>query len=396
MLHTPFGLKFFDYVAKTRAARAYARANTYLMPIITVAMILIVVTGLVATISNVSVRETAREIGPLGNLLIPGLNPYLPISYTLIALIISVFIHEAGHGIVARVYGIKVESTGIAFVLFVPVGAFVNLEKDGMEKATVKQKSAILTAGPLNNIILATISIALLFGVVSTLNPIATQDIPKNGLEITSVTKGSLAEKIGLSDGSTILSIGQTEIRDQPGLSQALRSSIGGQTQILWQDKEGNQLTKILSIPADTDPSKPILGVMAVPNVDPTLALDSYEKLFIFDINEPKNILFLLTPPTLQPGVPFSDLMAPKYESTIFGSSFPIFANTLFWLWFINLNLGLFNALPIAILDGGQLYGTLIESRSKIDKNRLRQISSAVSTIMIFIVAIWLLMPYVL
>lgn len=396
MLHTPFGLKFFDYVAKTRAARAYARANTYLMPIITVAMILIVVTGLVATISNVSVRETAREIGPLGNLLIPGLNPYLPISYTLIALIISVFIHEAGHGIVARVYGIKVESTGIAFVLFVPVGAFVNLEKEGMEKATVKQKCAILTAGPLNNIILAAISIALLFGVVSTLNPIATQDIPKNGIEITTVTKGSLAEEIGLSDGSTILSIGQTEIRDQPGLSQALRSSIGGQTQILWQDKEGNQITKILSIPADTDPSKPILGVQAVPSVDPTLALDSYEKLFIFDINEPKNILFLLTPPTLQPGVPFSDLMAPKYESTIFGSSFPIFANTLFWLWFINLNLGLFNALPIAILDGGQLYGTLIESRSKIDKNRLRQISSAVSTIMIFIVAIWLLMPYVL
>jgi membrane-associated protease RseP (regulator of RpoE activity) len=366
------------------------------MPIITVAMILIVITGLAATISNVSVRETARAIGPLGNLLIPGLNPYLPISYTLIALIISVVIHEAGHGIVARVYGIKVESTGIVFFLFVPVGAFVNLDKDGMEKATLKQKSAILTAGPLNNIVLAAISIALLFAVVSTLNPIATPDIPKNGLEITSITKGSLAEKIGLSDGSNILSIGQTEIRDQPELSEALRSNIGKQIQIVWQDKEGNQVTNILSIPADTDPSKPILGVQVVPSVDPTLALDSYEKLFIFDMNEPKNILFLLTPPTLQPGVPFSDLMAPKYESTIFGSSFPIFANTLFWLWFINLNLGLFNALPIAILDGGQLYGTLIESRSKIDKNRLRQISSAVSTITIFIVAIWLLMPYVL
>lgn len=396
LLHTPFGLKFFDYVAKTRIARAYAKANTYLMPIITVAMILIVITGLAATISNVSVRETAREIGPLGNLLIPGLNPYLPISYTLIALIISVFIHEAGHGIVARVYGIKVESTGIAFVLFVPVGAFVNLDKDGMEKATLKQKSAILTAGPLNNIVLAAISIALLFGVVSTLNPIATQEIPKNGLEITSITKGSLAEKIGLSDGSNILSIGQTEIRNQPELSEALRSNIGKQTQILWQDKEGTQVTNTLSIPADTDPSKPILGVMTVPSVDPTLALESYKGFFIFDINEPRNILLLLAPPTLQPGVPFSDLMAPKYESTIFGSTFPIFANTLFWLWFINLNLGLFNALPISILDGGQLYGSLIESRSKIDKNRLRQISSAVSTIMIIIVAMWLLLPYIL
>jgi membrane-associated protease RseP (regulator of RpoE activity) len=86
--------------------------------------------------------------------------------------------------------------------------------------------------------------------------------------------------------------------------------------------------------------------------------------------------------------------MAPKYESNIFGSSFPIVANTLFWLWFINFNLGIFNALPIAFLDGGQLYGSLIESRSKIDKNRLKNISSAVSTITIIIVALAIFLPY--
>ena len=36
LIHTPFGLKFFDSLAKTRPAKVYARLNVYLMPIITV------------------------------------------------------------------------------------------------------------------------------------------------------------------------------------------------------------------------------------------------------------------------------------------------------------------------------------------------------------------------
>ncbi len=363
------------------------------MPAITAVAILLIISGISSSISNVSVRENAKAIGLQGNLLIPGINPILPVTYTLLALIISVFIHEAGHGIVARVYGIKVESTGIAFVLFIPVGAFVNLDKDGLAKATLKEKSAVLTAGPLNNMILAAISLALLFVLVSTLTPIPTPDVPKSGLEIVSATEGSIAEKIGLTQGSSILSIGQTEIRSQNDLLQTLRSNIGKQPSIVWQDREGNKITSTLSIPVDTDPTKPILGVRtAMVSLDPTLALELYKKYFTFDIN---HLVPILPPPTLaEQIVPFSDFMAPKYESSIFGSSFPIVANTLFWLWFINFNLAIFNALPIAFLDGGQLYGSLIESRSKIDKNRLKNISSALSTITIIIVAVAIFLPY--
>src|SRR5688500_19974010 len=93
LLHTPFELKFFDYVAKTRAARAYARANTYLMPFITAVLLFFIILSIVNLISNVSAREGIREIGPRANRLIPGINPFLPITYTLISLIISVFIH---------------------------------------------------------------------------------------------------------------------------------------------------------------------------------------------------------------------------------------------------------------------------------------------------------------
>lgn len=362
------------------------------MPAITIIAILLIISAISSSISNVSVRENAKAIGLRGNLLIPGINPILPITYTLVALIISVFIHEAGHGIVARVYGIKVESTGLAFILFIPVGAFVNLDKDGLTKATLKERSAVYTAGPLNNMILAAISLALLFVLVSTLTPIPTSDVPRSGLEIVSATEGSIAEKIGLTQGSSILSIGQTEIRSQNDLLQTLRSSIGKQTSIVWQDADGNKISETLSIPADSDPTKPILGVRTAMVSDPKLALEEYKKYFTFDINR---LVPILPPPTLaEQLVPFSDFMAPKYESNIFGSSFPVIANTLFWLWFINFNLAIFNALPIAILDGGQLYSSLIESRSKIDKNRLKEISSAVSTTMIIIVAVAIFLPY--
>ena len=76
----------------------------------------------------------------------------------------------------------------------------MNLDKEGLDKATLKEKSAVLTAGPLNNMILAGVSMALLFVVISSLTPIPTQDTTNNGLQIISITDGSLAEKLVLHE----------------------------------------------------------------------------------------------------------------------------------------------------------------------------------------------------
>jgi membrane-associated protease RseP (regulator of RpoE activity) len=86
--------------------------------------------------------------------------------------------------------------------------------------------------------------------------------------------------------------------------------------------------------------------------------------------------------------------MSANYYSPVFGPSYPIIANMLYWLWFINFNLGIFNALPIGPLDGGQLYGSLIESRSRLKKERLKNISTAVSWAMFFIVIVGFVIPY--
>jgi membrane-associated protease RseP (regulator of RpoE activity) len=86
--------------------------------------------------------------------------------------------------------------------------------------------------------------------------------------------------------------------------------------------------------------------------------------------------------------------MSANYYSPVFGSSYPIIANMLYWLWFINFNLGIFNALPIGPLDGGQLYGGLIESRSRFNKDRLKNISTALSWVMFLIVLVGIVIPY--
>jgi hypothetical protein len=71
LIHTPFGIGFFDKIAKTKAARVYSEFSTYLMPLITALAIVLFFIGLTSMLSNSAAREGVREIGPQANLLIP-------------------------------------------------------------------------------------------------------------------------------------------------------------------------------------------------------------------------------------------------------------------------------------------------------------------------------------
>jgi len=377
-------------VAKTKAARIYAKFNTYLMPLITAFALFLIVGSLIALFSNGTARDFQRSVGPRGVLLIPILNPFFPVTYGLIALIITLVIHEAGHGIVARVHNIRVESTGILLFLGIPVGAFVNIEQELLVKASMKQKSAILTAGALNNMILAAISLITLYFVISTLTPIATSDESKTGVVVMSVNDGSLASKIGLSKESIIQTIAGQKVHGVDDLGNILRSNLGHNIPITWQDKTGQKITRSISLPPFAS-NRGILGI-AITDItpNPSLVLQRYKSWFT------SNPIALLAPPTLGQGmllVPYSDLMAPKYESNILGSSFPIIANILFWIWFINFNVGIFNALPITFLDGGSWYSSLIESRTQ-KASMVKNASLLLSLIMIGIVIMSITLPY--
>ena len=392
LIHTPFGLEFFDMVARTRAAKFYARFNTYLMPAITVLAIFLVVGSLMVMFANSQAREGVRGAGFAANLLIPGFNPYLPVTYGLAALVITIIIHEAGHGIVARVYNIRVDSTGIVLFLGIPIGAFVNIEREELNRATLKQKSSVLTAGPLNNMILAGACLVALYFLVSTLVPVPidTED-PKFGVMVVSINGGSLAESIGIESESVIQYVAGQQITSVEALSESLRTNLGNIIDISWINKAGDTITHQVTLPAAVEPGKGILGVTITPlSAEPQQVLDTYKNQFSH------NPLAILLPPTFQEGiVPFSDLMAPKYTSSVFGNNFAPIANMLFWLWFVNFNVGIFNALPIGPLDGGQLYSSLIENKSK-SKAMARNANMLLTLVMTAIVFAVLMLPYII
>ncbi|MFL6475239.1 MAG: M50 family metallopeptidase [Nitrososphaera sp.] len=391
LIHTPFGLEFFDKVAKWRIAKLYARFNAYMMPAITALAIFLILGSLMVMFADAQAREGVRGVGPAANLLIPGFNPYLPITYGLAALVITIIIHEAGHGIVARVHNIKVDSTGIVLFLGIPIGAFVNIERDELNRASLKQKSSVLTAGPLNNMILAAACLIAMYFVVSTLTPLPPNpNAPQFGVMVISVNGGSLAESIGIEDGSVIQYVAGQQIVSLDDLNQNLRSNLGNTVEITWINNAGETVSRQVTLPPAVEPGKGTLGVsVTVLSQDPQEVLNTYKNQF------GQNPLALLLPPTFQQGfVPFSDLNAPKYTSSVFGNDFAPVANMLFWLWFINFNVGIFNALPIGPLDGGQLYGALIESKAK-SKAIARNANMLLTLVMTAIVFAVLVLPYV-
>jgi membrane-associated protease RseP (regulator of RpoE activity) len=390
LIHTPFGMKFFDWVARTNAAKIYAKSNRYLMPLITALMLFLLISFVIAIVSFAPAREMTRDLGPRSIFLIPGLNPYLPVGYVLISLIITIVVHEAGHGIVARVYNVKIESTGVVFFFVVPIGAFVNIEQKELEKTPLKYKSSILTAGVLNNMVLAGISLFGLYLVVSSLYPLSVSGGQEAGVLIERVNKGSLAEKIHLTEGSVIQTISAQNVRSVEDLRKLLQSNLGKTIEMTWALKNKAIVRGSITLPSSVNENKGILGVTISTIGDPKTVLNDYKSLF-----SGTTVLRLLAPPTIQERiVPFSDLMAERYNSTIFGSSYALLANMFFWLWFINFNVAVFNALPIGPLDGGQLYGSFIASRTK--EKTAEAINSLMTYIMILVIFMTLVFPYVL
>ncbi|HYX54908.1 MAG TPA: M50 family metallopeptidase [Nitrososphaeraceae archaeon] len=390
MIHTPFGMKLFDWVARTNAAKIYAKSNRYLMPFITALMLFLLISSVIAIVSFAPAREMSRDLGPRSIFLIPILNPYLPVGYVLISLIITIVVHEAGHGIVARVYNVKIESTGVVFFFVVPIGAFVNIEQKELEKTPLKFKSSILTAGVLNNMVLAGISLFGLYLVVSSLYPLPVSGGEETGVIIDRVNKGSLAEKIHLTEGSVIQTISGQNVRSIEDLRKLLQSNLGKTIEMTWAVKNKPVVRGSVTLPSSVNENKGILGVTISTMNDPKTVLNDYKSWF-----SGTSALRLITPPTiLEKSVPYSDLMADRYDSSIFGSSYAILANMFFWLWFINFNVAIFNALPIGPLDGGQLYGSFIASRTK--QKTAEAISSLVTFIMILVIFMTLVFPYVL
>ncbi|MDO5861255.1 MAG: site-2 protease family protein [Thermoplasmata archaeon] len=159
MIKTQLGMKTMDRLAAyPRFWHAFGFASKLVSAVLFFLMMYMLIVALLAVPSRLA---SGSSIGIEYALAIPGFNPIMPLSYGIVALFFAMVVHELGHGIQARVNGIRVESSGLLYVV-VPMGAFVEPNEEEMAKKPRKAQIDVYAAGITVNTVFAVISILLM------------------------------------------------------------------------------------------------------------------------------------------------------------------------------------------------------------------------------------------
>jgi membrane-associated protease RseP (regulator of RpoE activity) len=121
------------------------------------------------------------------------------------------------------------------------------------------------------------------------------------------------------------------------------------------------------------------------------------ERLGYYQTISSDRLFMYLVPPALGSGlVPFSDSLAPFYSHWI-GTQWQVWANVFFWLWFVNVNLAVFNALPIYPLDGGRMFNIALKNISRLREREklVSGITLAVTAALVSVLVLTVLIPFI-
>ncbi|MEM1671356.1 MAG: site-2 protease family protein [Archaeoglobaceae archaeon] len=171
MIRTVRGLNTVEKIS--RAKRFWRLFSDLGLPVVFFGMGFMVVLVLLADyVMIVSPPEPSELTSPQAALLIPGVNPFIPLVWGIIGLIVTLVVHELSHAILCRVEGIKVKSLGLILAL-VPIGAFAEPDEAELSDKKTKKISRIrvFSAGVISNFVVALIAFLAFFQGLSLLNP---------------------------------------------------------------------------------------------------------------------------------------------------------------------------------------------------------------------------------
>ncbi|MRJ02183.1 MAG: RIP metalloprotease RseP [Epsilonproteobacteria bacterium] len=309
------------------------------------------------------------------------------ILIALLVLSLLIFVHELGHFLAARLFGVKVERFSIGFGPVVvrkeccgtewvlsafPLGGYVKMkgqddlnplersnDPDSYNSKHPWQRIIILLAGPLANLILA---FFLYIGVAL----MGVEDLaPKVG----EVLPNSPAALAGIEPGDRILSINDQKIEKWSDLSLIIARSQNRPLQILI-DRKG-KLLQIIVTPKMMESEnifkervkRPMIGISPareIIEVHYSLAQAipfAFERVVdssLFIVKGLKNLISgALSPREVGGVITIMDVTAKASEQGI---------TTLFiFTALVSVNLGILNLLPIPALDGGHIIFNLYE-----------------------------------
>jgi membrane-associated protease RseP (regulator of RpoE activity) len=280
---------------------------------------------------------------------------------------------------------LKVNSSGLLFFLFVPIGAFVDVDEEQIKKAKAKVSSRVMAAGVGGNITVAAVCLIGVLAIVSGLTPII------DGVYVYDVVQGLPAEHAGLLPRDVLVSIDNVRINNTSNLREILDNKTAGDTisvTVARGEMWSTQFSTIVNLTMSENHT--VMGV-SVGDLMTEDRLRNYQTVTL------DRLSMYLVPPALAPGlVPFSDSLAEFYTQPLI-PQWNVWANILYWLWFVNVNVAVFNALPIYPLDGGRMFNIALKSLMKGDEREklISRITQAVTAALVFVLLSIVLLPLI-
>jgi membrane-associated protease RseP (regulator of RpoE activity) len=287
---------------------------------------------------------------------LPGLG-VLPFWYWLLAIFVIAVVHEFAHGIVAHAHNIKVKFTGL--VLLGPIiGAFVEPDEKKLAQADDVVQYSVYAAGAWANVLTAVIAL-LLLNVV--LMPVHSALVNHDGFTFGRYVDDTLPfARAGIEPGDIISGINGEKTATFQEFSEEFRFSRPGDVISV------ETTTGIHDVTLTAHPENPKRGFLG-----------------IFDIRNHFNVK-----PAYSVGL-----------GNVFYSILDWFTGLesngrgfLFWLYILSLGIGLFNLLPLPIVDGGRMVQTFLARRY--GKERGLVLFSKVGIFFLLILAASFVLPF--
>jgi len=291
------------------------------------------------------------------------------------------FIHEAGHFVMARLTGVKVEEFGFGFPprlkkLFtwqgteftlnvIPFGAFVRpLGEDdpsvpgGLASASKRVRFAVLCGGVLANLLAAILAFTIGFKIAY-----------PDGVIIDSVVADTPAQQAGLIAGDRILSVDGVTAQNTQQVIQYITTHLG--KEITLRLERGNQTLDVGVVPRSTWPSNQGPSGMVI-----TMAFSGRHNwieafgMGLTTMGDQVKLIVQLPSMILRGNFnasterPVGPVGILDVTQQIVGSARQNnrWVIILSWIGMINLALAIGNILPIPALDGGRLVFIYIEA----------------------------------
>ena len=302
--------------------------------------------------------------------------------------------HELGHYLVARYNKVKIEVFSIGFgpELFgwndaagtrwkfsiVPLGGYVRMygDADASSRANktalqdmkpedrsltlhgkrLGQRMAVVSAGPAANFLFAIIVLAGLFIIKG--EPVLTTTIG-------AVLPGKVANRAGLKEGDTILSLNTVAVKDFYGLREEIIKNKGQEVNVRFLRNGVEENISLKMMEMDKDGHEKPVGVIGIAPSYP-----EYHKINpLSAIGRAVGKTWTTCADALT-GI--GQMILGKRSAEELGGILSIgdmagksakggVASLFFFMAFLSINLGLINLLPIPVLDGGHLLFYIIE-----------------------------------